>query len=172
MLLRDATYVLNEAFLNIGLVYKTADEIRSDKLIVTHQSLDPGEVVEINTTINLRVSVTPQQVSVLGVKQLNLYNCNTDNRPVYVWVFDATERLWANKGQINSQYDTRSRSCPASTAIPMQLTFKSRHSYIVVAVDEGNINCGGNDPTTISCQRLSVRLIGDDKGQILAYNIS
>ena len=56
MLLGDAYTVLNEARIKVGFVVNTTDQV--DNLIVINQSIDPGSIVEINTSINLRVSVS------------------------------------------------------------------------------------------------------------------
>jgi PASTA domain len=168
-LLRDAIKLLDAAHLREGVVINPTGELHTDKLLVTNQDPAAGTTVPQGTPVNLRVELATKPPP--GVKALNLYNCNTDRRPVRVWLYDTAGGGWQEKGKIDPQYDA-SGGCPAAGSKPLELKLEAGHLYFVVAVDEGNINCGVNDPTNVNCQRLFFTAAGDPKGPTAQLSVS
>ena len=168
LLMSNAITILTQAQLQIGFVYNPTNIIYTNQLLVTAQSPSAGTKVPQGSYINLAVTASQQQK---GVKQLSLYNCDTDNRAVYIWVYDENTGSWQEKGQLNAQYGPNN-TCPVYGSTPLDVTFSSGHTYTVVAVDTGNSGCSGNNPTDVSCQRFSVVVVGDAQGQTVQYTIS
>lgn len=157
----QAVEVLEAAHLKQGFVYNPTGEYRSDRLRVVRQAPVAGEIVDRNSAVDYRVELATQQ---RGVKQISLYNCNDSRRAVNIWVYDISAGIRQEKGQITAQWNG---TCPAPGATPLQVKFESNHSYLLVAVDVGNINCGRNDPEIINCRRLEMTILGDSSGEIL-----
>ena len=112
--------------------------------------------------------IDPERPNQGGAKELRVWNCNPDERPVHVWLQDMTAGPLTELGTLNSQYDA-SGTCPGRGAIPMIVPLSSATFYRLIAVDPELIGCGGvNDPNKGACQRyLSGVIQGDSNGGTL-----
>lgn len=115
------------------------------------------------------VTPTPPSAppSMARASQVELYNCSTDHRYVYIWLRDLSMNTQENLGQFPPQYDITGM-CPGD-ASPYVITFPNPgHLYEVVAVDPEMLNCNGqDDPTNYDCRRwYSQTLISSADGPI------
>lgn len=104
-----------------------------------------------------------------GVKTVQIYNCHSDQRGVYIWTYDATTRTYADKGSAASNWS--SGSCPYGA--PFTATLTNTHQMQIIAVDPQGLTCGGqNDPTIVGCQRFkSLFMLGDDNGTTVPLQV-
>jgi len=102
-----------------------------------------------------------------GYSQVGVYNCDSERRPVNVWVLDTGSGTgWQDKGTLSPQWDS-SGSCPANGQ-PKVVTLQDQHAYWIVAVDPSNVTCdGNNDPTRPGCRRSEVFVRGSSTGGAL-----
>jgi hypothetical protein len=107
-----------------------------------------------------------------GPSQIQVFNCNTEYRTVFIWLYDKTAQTLNQAGTIDSQYDN-SGSCPAAGSAPLVINLTDGHTYQIVAVDPGLIGCGVNDATAPSCWRWGpVTFVADKNGPVFGYTIS
>ena len=52
-----------------------------------------------------------------------IYNCNTDNRDINIWIFDYSLGTWQVLGSLEAQYDTDG-NCPAFGSVPFTVTLQ------------------------------------------------
>ena len=107
-----------------------------------------------------------------GIKEIQVFNCNLDNRAVYIWTFDHTQNLWTNHGLVEPI--SREGSCNTIGVTPFTVPLQQGHWYFYVAVDPDMPACGGNDPTDVFCQRsvYSNSWLGDPNGPALVNTVN
>lgn len=98
-----------------------------------------------------------------GVKQLLIFNCNTDKRPVNIWVVGASAERY---GTAPAQYDSYGGCGPGHGAPALQVSFNDNSTYLVIAVDEMLSGCDGDNPMNQSCQRWARPYQGDPNGRV------
>lgn len=104
-----------------------------------------------------------------GVKTVQIYNCHSDQRSVYIWTHDAATGAYTDKGSAGSNWS--SGSCPYGA--PFAATLTNAHQMQIIAVDPQGLTCGGqNDPTISGCQRLvTPYMLGDSNGTTVQLQI-
>jgi hypothetical protein len=107
------------------------------------------------------------QKPVDGLRQVNLFNCDPDQRRLYYWVGDATEGTKDSNAPIDAMY-SETGFCPDPNDAPFTLNLTDGHLYDVVAVDPVGIGCEGrNDPTILGCIKQQFAFKGSANGGIL-----
>ncbi len=108
-----------------------------------------------------------------GIKEIQVFNCNLDNRSVYVWTLDVTQNLWVNHGLLEP-ISTRDGSCSTLGVTPFTVPLQQGHSYFYVAVDPGLLGCSGNNPNDVLCQRSTYlnSWLGDPTGPVLINTVN
>jgi hypothetical protein len=87
-----------------------------------------------------------------GFSQINVNNCHSERRTIYIWTYDYTLGVWEQRGSLAAQWSS-SGTCPGS-ASPFVVPLADGHFFRFVAVDPGSSFCGGqNDPQVGGCQR-------------------
>jgi hypothetical protein len=107
-----------------------------------------------------------------GISSINVFNCNVDQRPVFIWTRDVTQSTWVQRGSLPAQYTNG--SCPGNSA-PLAVPLQDGHSFWFVAVDPQLIGCGGqNNPEFSACQRsiFTQPLPGKANGPVLRHVIN
>jgi hypothetical protein len=107
-----------------------------------------------------------------GFSSINVFNCNVDQRPVFIWTRDVTQSTWVQRGSLPAQYTNG--SCPGNSA-PLAVPLQDGHSFWFVAVDPQLIGCGGqNNPESSACQRsiFTQPLPGKANGPVLRHVIN
>lgn len=107
-----------------------------------------------------------------GIKEIQVFNCNLDDRSVYVWTFDFTLGTWKNHGKVDSI--SKDGSCSTIGVTPFTVPLQQGHWYLYVAVDPDLLGCNGNDPTNVLCQRSTYpnSWLGDPNGPVLINTIN
>ena len=106
---------------------------------------------------------TPQ-----GFSRIDVFNCNSEERSVNLWMFDGATNTWTQHGTVPSMW--KDGGCPG-TATPTKVTLPDGHALFFVAVDPGNPGCGVNDPTVPFCQRSKFQVFGKSDGGILTHRV-
>jgi len=101
-----------------------------------------------------------------GIKNVIVFNCHSDKKPVRIWTLDYTTGLWEDRGVLNSQWS--GSSCPSGS--PKEFTLTNGHAYQIKAID-----CGSNPPVSTegSCHKLTTiqPIKGKTNGNTLTLNI-
>lgn len=106
----------------------------------------------------------PAPVPTGGVKEVNIYNCDTDQHRLYYWVFDATANTTTQRGPVDAMYSAAG-TCPDSSDAPETFALTNGHTYQIAAVDPAGLACNGqNDPNVIGCRRDYAVFLGNSKG--------
>ncbi len=101
-----------------------------------------------------------------GVKELDVTNCISQQRPLEMWVDDVTAGSgWVDEGTLDTQW-TAVNGCP-STGSPWVFKPTTGHSYIVRAIDFTVPGCDGIDVST--CIRGTTSFVGDAKGVVVPF---
>jgi hypothetical protein len=115
-----------------------------------------------------QAATTPPQ----GYDHFQVFNCDTDHRTISVWTRDITAgAAFVSQGKLAPQYSADG-SCPVGT--PLNVPLPNAHQVQFVAVDPGNIACGGvDDPTMSPCQRSTFTLpfLGTTGGPVLPITV-
>lgn len=112
-----------------------------------------------------------------GYNHIEVFNCNTNRRTVYLWTRDVTQDAQApfvEKGSLPAQFsDGKCPPLPDSPSRPLIIPLTDGHQYELVAVDPENLQCEGkknpNDPpcgrtkSVCSCWRTKVGPFRGDK---------
>lgn len=104
----------------------------------------------------------PEEVT--GYSSINVFNCISEQRPLYIWTRDVTQSYWVQRGIAPSLWS--GGSCPGSAA-PFVVPLQDGRSFWFAAVDPQLIGCDGtNDPQYSACQRsiYTSPLQGDKDG--------
>lgn len=140
----------------------TGDDANFGNNRIGHDSASSLRVQPVGATC---VAAAP-----VGVKTLSVHNCNTSNRPVYLWLHDLGTGSYDQKGTLAAQYD--GGSCPGSSA-PFNIDLPAGHNVQLIAVDPGLGSCGSNDPARSPCQRLITGAIsGDANGTVQPITVN
>jgi hypothetical protein len=107
-----------------------------------------------------------------GIKEIQVFNCNLDDRAVYVWTFDVGQNLWVNHGLVEPL--SKEGSCSTTGVTPFTVPLQQGHWYFYVAVDPHLLGCSGNDPTDVFCQRSTYpnSWLGDPNGPVLINTVN
>jgi hypothetical protein len=99
-----------------------------------------------------------------GVREIAIYNCIPEARPLEMWVDDQTAGAsWVDKGTLDEQY--MDGSCP-SNGSPWTFVPVTGHTYTIRAMDYSMQGCDGT-PYIGSCIRLQTSFLGDaTNGQV------
>ena len=108
-----------------------------------------------------------------GIKEIHVFNCHLENRPVWVWTFDFTTSSWTNHGQV-AAISTKDGSCNTTGATPFVVPLQQGHWHGYVAVDPQLFGCSGNDPNDVLCRRSTFAnsILGDLNGPVLINNVN
>jgi hypothetical protein len=107
---------------------------------------------------------------VTGIKDLQLWNCNTFKRDVFIWLYDNNSATWTDFGALKASYD--GFVCPAGGSVAMVVPLPERHLYTLTAVEVDGFICKANKPLEIGCQHaVWGPLFGDPKGVSVPYII-
>jgi Uncharacterized protein potentially involved in peptidoglycan biosynthesis len=120
-----------------------------------------GTYLEGSTTSSQPPQNNTTTPTTLGYSKVMIYNCNTERRPITVWVDDGSG--FQQLKTINPQYDDWG-TCPVGD--PYVLELKNGVLSQIVCVDEGALECGVNDPTKAACRRFTIALFGDTNGPV------
>ena len=107
-----------------------------------------------------------------GIKEIQVFNCNLDNRAVYIWTFDITQGAWTNHGLL--QPISKEGSCSTIGVTPFTVPLQQGHHYFYVAVDPDLLGCSGNNPSDSLCQRSTYpnSWLGDPNGPVLVNTVN
>jgi hypothetical protein len=126
-------------------------------------------LVAYNRSGNGRVATTVTTPSDGGVKQLNVFNCHGDRRPVHMWSVNlSTGGAWVDRGRLEQQWS--GSSCP-TTGKPFVFTPTSGQIHLVVAVDFSAPGCT-NNPTLGACRRSQISLEGNVNGSVISSTVT
>ena len=108
-----------------------------------------------------------------GVKEIHVYNCHLEMRPVWVWTFDFTTSSWTEHGKV-LPVSTKDGSCDTTGATPFVVPLQQGHWHGYVAVDPQLFGCSGNDPNDVLCRRSTFAnsILGDPNGPVLINNVN
>lgn len=108
-----------------------------------------------------------------GIKEIQVYNCHLEARPVWVWTFDFTQNMWTNHGMVEA-VSTKDGSCDTTGVTPFTVPLQQGHWYAYVAVDPDLLGCSGNNPNDSLCQRSTYpnSWLGDPNGPVLINNVN
>jgi hypothetical protein len=114
-----------------------------------------GKLVESwRKSVNL--TVTAEQPT--GVKSLRLTNEIAEGRTLHIHHWNSSSGSWDNVGDL---------AVHASETV----AFTDDAANVVVAVDDGLINCDDGSPENLSCARFEEVALGDDTGLELSATI-
>ncbi len=86
-----------------------------------------------------------------GIRQVDVYNCHSDERAVHVWTMDLSQGFWTERGTAPSLW--QGNGCPGNAA-PFTVSLADGHYYWFVVVDPDLLGCNGqNNPEVSLCQR-------------------
>ena len=107
-----------------------------------------------------------------GIKEIQVFNCNLDSRPIYVWTFDVTAGAWTNHGKVDSL--AKEGSCSTLGVTPFTVPLQQGHWFFYVAVDPELLGCSGNNPADVLCQRSTYlnAWLGDPNGPVLINTVN
>jgi hypothetical protein len=102
-----------------------------------------------------------------GISRVDVFNCHSEERPVYVWTFDTTQNFWVERGKVAPMWNNG--SCGPLTSLPFKVPLDHGHQYWFVVVDPELTACSGNNPQDSACQRsfYTAPLLGDMNGPSL-----
>jgi hypothetical protein len=108
-----------------------------------------------------------------GIKEIQVFNCHLEHRPVWVWTFDFTLNMWTNHGKV-LPISTKDGSCDTTGVTPFTVPLQQGHWFGYVAVDPDLLGCSGNDPNDVLCRRSTITnsLLGDPNGPVLINNVN
>jgi hypothetical protein len=108
-----------------------------------------------------------------GVKEIHVFNCHLEMRPVWVWTFDFTTGSWTEHGKV-LPISTKDGSCDTTGATPFVVPLQQGHWHGYVAVDPELFGCSGNDPNDVLCRRSTFAnsILGDPNGPVLINNVN
>jgi hypothetical protein len=126
-------------------------------------------LVARNVSGRHRVATTVTTPSDRGVRQLNVFNCHSNQRAVQMWTLNLSSGgTWVDRGRLNQQWSNG--GCPA-TGQPFVFTPTSGQLFLVVAVDFSRPGCI-NDPTLGACRRTEITLEGNANGSVVSATVS
>jgi fibronectin type III domain protein len=107
-----------------------------------------------------------------GIKEVHVFNCNLDTRPVWVWTFDNTLGVWTNHGKVDPI--SKEGSCDTTNVTPFTVPLTQGHWHFYVAVDPSLLGCSGNNPADVFCQRSTYpnAWFGDPNGPVLINTVN
>jgi hypothetical protein len=108
-----------------------------------------------------------------GIKEIKVFNCHLEHRPVYVWTLDVTLGAWTNHGLVEP-VSTKDGSCNTTGVTPFTVPLQQGHWFFYVAVDPDQLGCSGNDPTDVLCQRSIYQQtwFADPNGPVLVNQVN
>jgi hypothetical protein len=151
---KAAGAALGAVGLRIGFVTNFTSETDPSRLKVVVQDPAAGAVVAAGRSVNLTVTAEQPQ----GVKSLTLSNEIAESRTLHIHHWNSSSGSWDEVGDL---------AIHASETV----TFTDDAANMVVAVDDGLINCNDGRPDNISCARYEAVALGDDKGLELSDTI-
>jgi hypothetical protein len=128
--------------------------------------------LECGTTLPEPEPAPTPTPSPTGIKEIQVFNCNLDNRAVYVWTFDFTQNMWKNHGKLEPI--SKEGSCSTVGVTPFTVPLQQGHWYFYVAVDPDLPGCSGNEPNDVLCQRSAYQnsWLGDPNGPVLINTVN
>lgn len=87
-----------------------------------------------------------------GFDRIEVFNCHSEQRSVFVWTFDIATGVFKNHGSAPSLWN--GSSCLIMGSQPLKVPLDNGHSFILIGVDPKADGCGSNDPTNPFCQRF------------------